>query len=132
MKIFYLSKMIRSLIRNYILYDGSEDKFYGNHEILLDEGFKIEFSINSLKKLDILSQTYNVSILHKILSVIPDIVKVDLIPELIIYKNKEGLSTYWNEIENYIIVVSLGEIQPGRFKINLECVIKKTDVIPME
>lgn len=108
-----------------LIYDGTDDGFYKNYVLNLKNGDTIEFSTENIRKLKSLE---NRDYLNKIISSCTGVYNCDVIPELSKYKNEDDLSVYFNETPEYIAIISLGESQPGRYKIYQEGIFKKLTI----
>lgn len=109
-----------------LIYDSTDDNFYANHSIRLEGDETFIFSPTDLTRLEALEKSENKSLLNFILSSFPGIYRFAPIPELFGYKNEDELSVRFKETERYIGIISLGESQPGRYKIYVEGVFEKT------
>lgn len=108
-----------------LIYDGKDDDFYKKHILNLKNGDSIVFSTDNINKLKVLESR---DCFNQVLNSCPGVYKYDAIPELSKYKNEDDLSVYFYETPGYIAIISLGEFQPGRYKIYQEGIFKKLTI----
>jgi len=103
-----------------LIYDGLEDSYYNEHTFKLNNGDEIKFSPLNILKLKELQK------IEEVLYSCPNIRKSSITHELSSYKNEDNLSVSFKETDKYIIIISLGELQPGRYRISIEKVFSKS------
>ena len=118
-----MSLQLNKVAEKSLIFDGTEEDFYGNHFLKLENGVIIPFSTENISKLKLMENSYY---LKQILKLCKGIYDYKIIPELSKYKNAEDLSVYFIETPSYIAILSLGEFQPGRYKIYQEGIFKKS------
>lgn len=116
---------LKQIVGKSLFFDNTDDGFYDKHLIKLENGEEIIFSPIGISKLKELEKNQNNILLNFILDSCPSIYRFAPTPDFFGYKNEDDLTVCYHETDNYLLVVSLGESQPGRYKIYIEGVFKK-------
>ncbi len=112
---------LKQVVGKQLIYDGLDDKFYDEHSFKLDNGDEIKFSPLETIRLENLEKSNDKkTLLNLILENCDTIYRYSPSIELFGYKGQENLSVKYQMVNQYTIVLSLGESQPGRYKIYLE------------
>lgn len=115
---------LKKIANKQLIYDGLNDKFYDEHTFKLYNGEEIKFSILDFIRLENLEKSNDEKpLLNLILKNCETIYRYSPSIELFGYKGQEDLSVKYKMINKHIVVLSLGESQPGRYKIYLEGII---------
>lgn len=105
-----------------LLFDGSNNEFYDRHCFKLNNGDELNFTFQEFKSLTTLEKEGQTNLLNAILKSIPSIKRFAPEPDFIYYKNENGLSVSLLETNKYLIVISSGEVQPGRYIVFMESI----------
>lgn len=116
---------IKNSIGRILLFDNADDCYYDKHTIVFLDNQKFEFSVFNLKRLDSLENDKQWTILNSILKFCPGIYRFEVAHDLFGYRSKSDLPVFYEENDKFFCVLSLGEFQPGRYKIFLEGIFKK-------
>jgi hypothetical protein len=110
------------LKRQLIIDTGNEnDVFVSMHTIKFENKNRIiQFNFSELVGLEDIDKDYKQDLLDNILQTIGGIKK-----GLVSYKNKDGLKIYVLDRPDLLCLLSVGEFQPGRYKIILEAAFDK-------
>lgn len=116
-------KHIRKQVK---LHDGGDDNFYGKKTIKIDETNSINFDTTKIEELTELEKKLDDNTFKTLIkSLNAKITKSDSMPEFTRFKNQFDLTVYYEETEEYLAIISLGERQPMRYQIFLEGLFKK-------
>jgi hypothetical protein len=115
---------LKKVESKHLIFDNTDDYFYGEHSFNIYNGENIQFSTREITQLSKLEGS-EPNILKQILNYCTGIHKYDIIPELSQYRSQEDLTAYFKETPKYFTVISLGESQPGRYKIFIEGIFEK-------
>lgn len=116
---------LKKITGKQLIYDGSEEKFYQEHILELDNGDTIHFAPTEIIELDELDREEKKELVEKILINLPTIKRFAPTSDYVYYKNQEGVTPHIKETKKYIAIISLGESQPSRYLIYLEAVFLK-------
>lgn len=105
-----------------LLFDGSNNEFYGRHRFKLNNGDELNFTLQESKSLTTLEKEGQTALCDAILKSLPSIKRFAPEPDFIYYKNENGLAVSLLETNKYLVVVACGEVQPGRYIVFMESV----------
>ena len=106
--------MIKKIDKNrQKLFDGLEDDFYSKNFIIEVQNHKLDFIAFEVTP----NKLYKSDFKNMISDSNPDFI-IDADED--IYKNEDGLTSYFLVKHNYLLVFALGEYQPGRYMLFLE------------
>jgi len=121
-----LTMKFKNIRKQVKLHDGGDGNFYGKKVIKIDETKSIHFDTTKIKELTELEKKLEDHTFKTIIkSLNGKITKSDSIPEFTRFKNQFDLTVYYEETQEYLAVISLGERQPMRYQIFLEGLFKK-------
>tara|TARA_B110000211_G_C14033945_1_gene533539 strand:- start:68 stop:439 length:372 start_codon:yes stop_codon:yes gene_type:complete len=109
-----------------LIYDSTDVNFYDTHSINLQDGTLFQFNHSELSKLNDEKGSFSEQDFQFMINACTSLRFYSLIPELAKYKNEEDLGVYLKKEEGHIVLIALGETQPGRYKIFIEGVFKTT------
>lgn len=125
-KPYQVSMKLKKIQGKSLIYDSTDDMFYDNHTIELNNGDSLVFSPTDVTRLKDLEKNKKNDLLAFILKSCNSIYRFAPTPDLYGYKNEDGVLVYFKETDRYLLVASLGETQPSRYKIYVEGVFEKS------
>ena len=109
---------LEKLLENKLIYDGMDDHFYDLKQIQLNDSKLISFIPFPAKMLGELNDEFAARLLEQC----PSIEPIEVMKGSRVFKNKNKLTTFGKEADNYLIVYSAEETQPGRYKMEIDYV----------
>ena len=116
--------LVKSTTYKQLLFDTSnENEIYNNfHKIELENSI-VSFYFNELKGFE------EIELNNKDLEFVIFSCGGKIRKGLISYKNEDGLKIYCLNTSSHLFLFSIGEFQPSRYKMTLECYFKKNNSI---
>lgn len=114
----------KSKTKKQLLFDTSnENEIYNNPHIIELGKEVVSFRFNELLGLE------EIEINNRDLELVLSSCEGRIKKGLITYKNEDGLKIYSLETPSHLFLFSIGEFQPSRYKMILECSFRKTNSI---
>ena len=115
-----MSIELKQVAGRMLIYEGLEDDFYKTYSITLGNGVEISIPVFIQNRLKDMYNRGDVEIVNSITKLLNNITRNNVGNDLWGYQNEDGLTIYTFEVERYLVVVSKGEVNRGRYKIVLE------------
>jgi hypothetical protein len=115
----------KKAINPYLVFDDTDEHYYNNHNIMLDNGGMLSVSPSELIPLSEYQQKMPASELDLIQKSCPYVTQFIDFTGSTCHKGQDDLAVYFKESGPYLIILSTGEFQPGRYKIYLEGIFER-------
>lgn len=121
-----MSIQLKKIAGKSLIYHGTEDNFYKNYSVVVDNKQTIIIPVIINKRLKDYQNEGKIELINSILSDLNTIKLINYGNDLNNYQNENGLTVFVLEVEKYLVIISKGEVNRGIFKIVVEGIFKIT------